>query len=163
MNEGRVAKRRKRAGSSKARRINGARLGAWVALAILVPLLAVLGVSTWSRHVPRSSSAATVGGAELDPASFCIVIRNGNGRHGEASRAASMLRGRGFRVEDTLNADRFDYPHTLVVDCGGNAAHAGAVAEALGGVAVVRQRREFPCGVEVVLGEDWSSVDEWSK
>ena len=72
-----------------------------------------------------------------------------------ASASPDALRVRGFDVVDIRNADRSDYPHTIVLDRVGNAGYAERVARALGEVEVVAQRNpDLLLEVTVILGED---------
>jgi hypothetical protein len=126
---------------------------------VLVGLVAVLGVSTWKRH-QRSQPPVPLSAAEK--AGFCVGVLNGNGRLGEARIVSSRLRSEGFRVDETGNASRFDYPRTLVVDRGGNDRWAGEVAATLGGLPVIRQRKSgATCAIQVILGLDWSLEGQW--
>ena len=71
---------------------------------------------------------------------------------------ASTLRQAGFRVNRIDNAERFDYPHTVVVDRTGTHRWAVVVAQTLGGVDVVLERGPArSCSLVVILGHDWTS------
>lgn len=134
-----------------------ARVGWWLAGAVLLGLVGVLAVSTWNRHRPVPADRLTV----ADKSVFCVSVFNGNGRRGEARDVASRLRASDFRVEETDNATRFDYPRTLVIDRAGRADWAKAVAHALGDVPTVLERADTDCGIHVILGHDWSPDQTW--
>jgi len=127
-------------------------VGLWVAIAVLAGGVLGLAVSTWKRHQPAQPDVVLSGD---DRERFHIDVLNGNGRSGEASEAAGVLRAGGFRVEEIANAERFDYPQTVVIDRTGNRRRAEGVARALGGVDVILQRHEGGREVYVVVGHDW--------
>lgn len=132
----------------------------WVGLSITTLVVTILVTSTWQRH--RPAIAEPLVATELD--AFCVDVLNGNGRRGEARTVASHLRQEGFRVEEISNAERYDYPLTLVIDRMDDADRAQAVARALGDVPVVLQRGDpSVCELTVVLGHDWSLDPSWEE
>ena len=84
-----------------------------------------------------------------------VEIWNGSGFEGAGGRMASRLREAGFQVVDVRNADRFDYPVTLVVDRTADGKAAREVSRALSGARILRQRRNVDWEVTVVVGRDW--------
>ena len=83
-------------------------------------------------------------------------ILNGSGLAGAGSQLASTLRGAGFQVVDVRNADRFDYPKTLVVLRTTDLGAARKVARQLGRAQIIRQRAIVDWDVTVVIGRDRS-------
>jgi hypothetical protein len=127
-------------------------VGAWAVILVLAGGVAGLGVSTWKRHRPPVPED-TLGVQERTR--FGVDVLNGNGRSGVASDAAGLLRSSGFRVEEIANAERFDYPRTVVVDRTGNRRRAEEIARALGGVDLILQRQDGGHEIQVVVGHDW--------
>lgn len=83
-----------------------------------------------------------------------IEILNGSGQTGAGSHMASDLRDAGFQVVDVRNADRFDYPTTLVVARTSDLGAARRVADFLGQGMVLRQRSGVDWDVTIVIGRD---------
>jgi len=132
----------------------------WAGISAATLLVTVLLTSTWRRHRPVEAKPLVVESRD----DFCVDVLNGNRRRGEARTVASHLRHEGFRVEEITNAERFDYPRTIVVDRAGHGDRARSVADALGGVPVVLQRGETgTCELTVVLGHDWSLDPSWEE
>lgn len=52
---------------------------------------------------------------DIDPSSFTIIIENGAGIDGAASSLADKLKGMGFNVIDSHNADSNIYKETLII------------------------------------------------
>jgi hypothetical protein len=78
-----------------------------------------------------------------------LKLLNGCGRAGLADRMQSPLRGAGFDVLDTDNADRFDYDRTVVRDRSGKAGAAEKLRDWL--------RSEYGVGE---IREDGAAVPE---
>ncbi len=128
--------------------------GTWLAIVLLGGAVAGLALSTWDRHRPAPQWV------ELTPserAAFRVDVLNGSGASGEATEVASYLRSHGFRVEEIANAERFDYPNTVVVDLAGDWRRCEDVTRVLGGAEMIRQRRDGGAEVQVILGHDWSA------
>jgi hypothetical protein len=130
------------------------RVGWWLVIAGLLGLVTIFATSTVQRHRAGSRKAEPV--VAVDRTAWCVDILNGNGRKGEAREVASRLRSAGFSVETVGNAERFDYPRTLVLDRKGNRVWADDVARMLGDLPVVLQRTDGGCAIQVILGHDWS-------
>ena len=63
-------------------------------------------------------------------------------------------------MKEIANAERFDYPQTVVVDRAGYRRRAEGVARALGGADVILQRHEGGHEIHVVVGHDWPVSDD---
>jgi hypothetical protein len=83
-----------------------------------------------------------------------VEVLNGSGQAGAGSHLATALREAGFQVVDVRNADRFDYPRTLVVARTGDLDAARKVAHFVGNARVIRQRALVDWDVTVVIGRD---------
>jgi len=84
-----------------------------------------------------------------------IQLWNGSGRSGVAAELASYLRDGGFDVLEVANADRSDYPTTLVVNRTLNAEPARLVAEYLGTSHLIQQAgSQEMIDVTVIVGRD---------
>jgi hypothetical protein len=83
-----------------------------------------------------------------------VEVLNGSGQAGAGSLVAETLREGGSEVIGIRNADRYDYPRTLVVARGADLARAQAVARRLRGSQLIRQRAALDWDVTVVVGRD---------
>ena len=84
-----------------------------------------------------------------------VEVLNGSGVHRAGQGLAERLRERGFDVVDIRNADRRDYPETLVLDRVGVPEFAQSVAEELNVATPVQQRNgDLLLEVTVILGRD---------
>ena len=84
-----------------------------------------------------------------------IQLWNGSGRSGVAAELASYLRDGGFDVLEVANADRSDYPATLVVNRTSNQEPARVVAEYLGTSHLIQQAgSQEMIDVTVIVGRD---------
>jgi len=83
-----------------------------------------------------------------------VEVLNGSGQAGAGSLVAGRLRAAGLEVVGIRNADRFDYPRTLVVARGADVERARTVARRLHGSQLVRQRATAEWDVTVVVGRD---------
>lgn len=119
-------------------------------------------------NTTQAPGAAAVGdgaagtGAAI-PAGIRVQVQNGCGVSGAGIKLASVLRrAGGFDVIEIGNADAFDFERTVVVDRTGDGVAARAVARALGGSPIVRQRQAGrPYAVTVIVGYDggrWKKV-----
>src|ERR1043165_5380570 len=100
-------------------------------LGLLFLLITALAVSAAVRVTPQ---------AIVKPKQpIRIQLWNGSGRAGGAAELASYLRDGGFDVLEVANADRSDYPATLVVHRTLNAEPARVVAEYLGTSHLIQQ------------------------
>ncbi|HSK48462.1 MAG TPA: LCP family protein [Coriobacteriia bacterium] len=92
-----------------------------------------------------------------EPGDITVTVRNGGGIAGCASQASSIVKARGFDVQEVGNASRFVYDKTLVV-FKTDQANAAQVAAALPpGAKLVESRGmySFDTDVLVVIGKDW--------
>ncbi|UCD38582.1 MAG: LytR C-terminal domain-containing protein, partial [Fidelibacterota bacterium] len=93
-----------------------------------------------------------------------IEILNGCGIPGVASKFTDYLRRKGYDVVRFTNAQRYDYPRTLVVNRGEDLARAYSVAQALGVEANAVENMPDPSlqlDVTVVLGQDFNTLTSY--
>lgn len=94
-----------------------------------------------------------------DPASVQMEVLNGSGTSGQAGTVAEDLGGVGFTVIGTGDAERFDFPTTVVRYTPGNEAAADLVRRYLAAGAQVEQVDGLPAPVVVVTGLDYAGVN----
>lgn len=129
------------------RRGNGGRASIGYRIAALVLIGAV---ALFALGVLRSLSPIP---AREGPIS--VLVLNGCGAEGVGIQTAKLLRSRGFDVVDFRNADRFDYPETIVVDQTGDIESAVGVAKLLHVSNVIQQVPETPLvDVVIIIGAD---------
>ncbi len=90
-----------------------------------------------------------------------IEVLNGCGIPGVANQFTDHLRNYGFDVVRFTNAQRYDYPRTLVVNRGTDFTHAQAVAQFLGVEPSAVENLPDPAlqlDVTVVVGQDYASL-----
>jgi hypothetical protein len=90
-----------------------------------------------------------------------VEVLNGCGIDGLARIVGNRLRSTGFDVMTLDNADRFDYPESIVVDRLGSPDEADRVAEALGISNRIQQIVPDPFRIEsvtVIIGKDYSRI-----
>ena len=90
-----------------------------------------------------------------------VEVLNGCGVDGMARTVANRLRDTGFDVMTLGNADRFDYPESIVIDRLGNPDDADRVAEALGIANRIQQIVPDPFRIEsvtVIIGRDYGRI-----
>lgn len=64
---------------------------------------------------PTKTATSTIDKATgLDRANLTIAIQNGSGIAGAATKASNFLKGLGYNVSSTGNADNFDYENTVI-------------------------------------------------
>lgn len=119
-------------------------------LSALVGHLGTPGAGT--RRPPRADPESLR--AILNPKGVRVEVLNGSGQAGAGSRVASLLSEGGFEVVGVRNADRFDYPRTLVVARAADLRKARAVARRISGSQLIRQRAPLDWDVTVVVGRD---------
>src|SRR4029450_1824917 len=116
-------------------------------IGLLLLLIAAFAVSATLRVGPKPA------GTPKPP--IRIELLNGSGRAGLAGELASYLRDGGFDVLEVSNADRSDYPFTLVVNRGAPPEPGKVVAEYLGTRHVVQQIGSAEMiDVTVIVGRD---------
>jgi LCP family protein required for cell wall assembly len=86
-----------------------------------------------------------------------LVILNGSGVPGLAARAAEALTAYGFEVEETGNADSFDFEATQVVFPEDRREEAAVIAVAIPGAVLVPGDQEN--GFVVVVGSEFDAAD----
>jgi hypothetical protein len=90
-----------------------------------------------------------------------VEVLNGCGINGLARIVGNRLRSTGFDVMTLDNADRFDYPESIVIDRLGSPDEADRVAEALGISNRIQQIVPDPFRIEsvtVIIGKDYSRI-----
>lgn len=92
-----------------------------------------------------------------------VAVYNGNGAAGIAGQVAQRLRTFDYYVPTVGNADRYDYPNTLVVALKGNDDAAQRIATLLGGRTAGREAlpptlRQSEADVVVIVGRDYQSL-----
>jgi hypothetical protein len=127
----------------------------WIWL-LALPGIAVAAIllthRTWDETPvePTPASAPT-----LD---IHVEVLNGCGEDGIARVLGNRLRSLGFDVITVENAESFNYPETLVIDCVGNLEYARQVANAIGVANTIQQIVPDPFRIEevtVVIGDDY--------
>jgi LytR cell envelope-related transcriptional attenuator len=130
-----------------ARKASGESRALDAAIGILLLLIAAFAVSAALRVGPQPV------GKPKRPVR--IELLNGSGRPGLAGELASYLRDGGFDVLEVSNADRSDYPVTLVVNRGAPPEPGKVVAEYLGTRHVIHQIGSAEMiDVTVIVGRD---------
>src|SRR5262245_61877626 len=119
----------------------------------------VLGLSAlWGRGdrapEPPEPASAPAAVSSKPPAGIRVEVLNGSGQEGVGGKVAAVLRDAGFQVISVRNADRYDYPRTLVAARGSDLGRARAVARRLDGSQIIRQRAVVDWDVTVVVGRD---------
>jgi hypothetical protein len=113
---------------------------------LLIALAASMGSVAWALWHPWR---------EVPLPALRVEVLNGCGENQLASRAAAALRGLGLDVVSVGDADREDYPRTILVDRAGKPALTRRLAAALGPVLVVLERVDDPVAdVTLILGRD---------
>jgi hypothetical protein len=90
-----------------------------------------------------------------------VEVLNGCGIDGMARTVGNRLRETGFDVMTLDNADRFDYPESIVIDRLGAPEDADRVAEALGISNRIQQIVPDPFRIEsvtVIIGRDFGRI-----
>ena len=90
-----------------------------------------------------------------------VEVLNGCGVDGMARIVGNRLRETGFDVMTLDNADRFDYPESIVIDRLGTPENADRVAEALGISNRIQQIVPDPFRIEsvtVIIGRDFDRI-----
>lgn len=83
-----------------------------------------------------------------------VVVLNGNGRIGNASRYATILARADIVVDEIASADRFDYPRTTIRYRPGLQDSASAVARSIGLDAMLVEASDDRGEIVIVLGAD---------
>jgi LytR cell envelope-related transcriptional attenuator len=102
-------------------------IGAAAAAAIVLLVVAViLIVPALAHHLKPARATTTIpqgavgphtpaGRAKLSPAQTPVMVLNGNGRGGAAAASAHTIRSLGYRLGLVGNAQRMDYPVSIVM------------------------------------------------
>ncbi|MFO7815885.1 MAG: LCP family protein [Halanaerobiales bacterium] len=86
---------------------------------------------------------------------YYVTILNGNGISGLASGAGKELEKYGFNIEDTRNADNFDYQKTIIYYQSGNKDIAEGLRDVLGGK--LEESEEIEEDFQIILGENFTN------
>jgi LCP family protein required for cell wall assembly len=86
-----------------------------------------------------------------------VQVFNGSGRKGLATQTATALRSAGFTVAGTGNADRNNYPQSLIRYAPSSLAQANTLAAAIPG-AQLQEQQSAGGTVQLVLGANFSGV-----
>lgn len=121
------------------------RLAVGSSLLLLILCFSSLGYGLFLRHVGSGQQAA----------GFRVEVLNGTGEKGLAAKAARCLRRKGIDVLRVGNADRFDYPNSLVLARKKN-PDVGTFAKLIGCRTVVEQlQRDELVDATLILGSDY--------
>ncbi len=126
---------------------------------LLFPLVTVIAAYAFFSRDERPSP--TPGPTFSGSRDIKVEVLNGCGVNGLARTVANRLRTTGFDVMTLDNADRFDYPESIVIDRLGNPEDADRVAEALGISNRIQQIIPDPFRIEsvtVIIGKDYSRI-----
>jgi len=94
---------------------------------------AALSESTASLDVKGKTGPHTpVGKPRLAPAQTVVMVLNGNGQEGAAAATAGKVRGLGYRIGTITNAQRTDYPKSVVMYRAGFRPEAMSLARRAG-------------------------------
>ncbi|HEV7189309.1 MAG TPA: LCP family protein [Blastococcus sp.] len=104
------------------------------------------------------AATTTAPPAAVAPSSFTVAVLNGSGTRGLAAAAAGQLRGQGFVVGSTGNADATTYTRTEIRFAAGDEARASAVATVIPGATTVADPAATAGVVQVVLGSSFTRV-----
>lgn len=88
-----------------------------------------------------------------------VVVLNGDGKQGLAQRAIDLLFVNNIEVQDSSNADNFDYEETVVYYKDDKVKLAEEVAQILGTGMIVQENKAYygkPTDILVVLGSDFT-------
>ncbi len=158
----------------RSRRASGdaARTGRGLVTILLLLLVGFFGFSIYLGYVsdprPAGEQRKPAQATRLDlpepsvpqVGSPTLVVLNGCGRAGLGAQAGRWLRRQGFDVFEAKNADRKDYPQTLVVCRSHRDAAARTVADrlqrTLGIGLLIQQKVKVPeADVLLILGKDF--------
>ena len=105
---------------------------------------------------PGSETGLTAAGEYVQ-----IEVLNGCGVPGVADQFTNYLRGYGYDVVRFTNAQRYDYPRTLVINRGTSFERARQLAQALGVEPSAVENLpdpELQLDVTVIIGQDYESL-----
>lgn len=97
----------------------------------------------------------------FDPAQVTVTVKNGAGVTGGATEVANIVKGYGYQVPTTGNADSYVYDETLVVyKDSSKLPQAEALVDALGVGRTVEASYyyTFDTDVMVIIGKDWKPL-----
>ncbi|QIK71926.1 LytR C-terminal domain-containing protein [Propioniciclava coleopterorum] len=133
-----------------------------VLLAVLVYFAANWGLDAVRKPIPpRPPEPCVVQqiGPELTPDHVYVRVYNGSKTNGLAKRLGSVLSADGFKVVKRVNADRDDYPRSLVVGHSEDSPEVALVRKALTNVDFMADGR-IDRTVDVIIGSEQPGAAE---
>ncbi len=113
---------------------------------------------------PANRTTSTLSDSEPAADRVVVEVLNGIGIPGLAGEFTDFLRDRGYDIVRFTNAQRFDYPRTLVINRGTDYQHAVNVATALGlelNAVENMPKPDLHIDVTVVLGQDYHTLSSY--
>jgi hypothetical protein len=98
--------------------------------------------------------------ANPELASSSVTVLNGSGITGQAGQLAHWLRASGYQVSSVGDADRENYPHTVVIqnsNVGGGDFVARMLRDQLQARVETRSMPAIRSPLVVIVGQDWTS------
>lgn len=114
--------------------------------------------------VPSGTMSEQEPGSTLADNRIEVEVLNGCGIPGVAGKFTDYLRSHGYDVVGFTNAQRYDYPRTLVVNRGVDFSRANIVAQTLGVEPSAVENMPDPTlqlDVTVVLGQDYATLTSY--
>jgi len=151
------------ASSGTAARIAMAGVATGDAVITIIPSTRIESSGTEERYQLDGDDAASFTALHLlflqlaDEPRVRVEVLNGNGLIGTTQPVAALLVSAGFRIVVTDNADRADYPLTLVIAQGRRFQEAALIAREILGVGEVSVEVRQPSGVvdpTIIVGKD---------
>jgi anionic cell wall polymer biosynthesis LytR-Cps2A-Psr (LCP) family protein len=136
---------------------------------LLIPWYEGSQIKEFVRHA-LTSLTRQVEGSE-DERIFTVEVLNGTTTAGLAGRTTELLRGFGYDVISTGNADRNDYERTLIIDRSGlqqvaegfagvirceNIRREAPLREEIGGMGMTAQSLEYRADITLIIGRDFN-------
>lgn len=114
--------------------------------------------------VPPGTTSKGKPESELGDNRIEVEVLNGCGNPGLANKFTDYLRNHGYDVIRFTNAQRYDYPRTLVVNRGTDFTRANLVAHTLGVESNAVENMPDPSlqlDVTIILGQDYSTLTSY--
>jgi len=89
--------------------------------------------------------------APADRGSVNIRILNGNGKRGSAQEIAEILKKNGFQIKETRNADKFDYPETVISYKPGQKDLAKQIAKDIAGKYTANLKEDASLDIDIAI------------
>lgn len=131
----------------------------WYTPAVLVVLLALVALAAWwgvrmvSRPLKPTSVCQTTALSVLRADQVQVRVYNAGSVKGQATTVATQLKGAGFVVTSTGNADDDDYTGTTIIGASGNDPQVQLVASFFPGAVISTDKRQDGL-VDVVVTDD---------